>query len=196
MSQRTDGSARSLDENLLDQTARRIAQVKEAVGEIQRRIAHAADLVAAAEPIRKTFAGVAERLSDVTCKTAIETTQGKSPNEVAVSLVTELATVAAECVRGAGDLQRGPVVAADEVVGALTTLRAMARTVEEISLAVAMLSARMRTTSVRVPSVTVETRMTVGRLTGAASAALENERRRADQEALTRTAPRGPRFNN
>lgn len=196
MSQTTDGSARSLDESLLDQTNRRIAEVKEALGAIQRRIEHAAELVEAIQSVGKLFATVAERLSDVTCRTALETTQGKSPHDVAVALVAELANIAADCVRGTHALQRGPVLAHDELVATLPALQAVARTADEMSRTVAMLSARMRTTRVRIPSVVVETRMSVGRSTGAASAALETERRRADREALTRAAPRGPRFNN
>lgn len=186
-----DNTARSLGDDLSNPATRPLAEVEQAFRQMELRFTEMAKFVDAAEGIRRTFHQVGQRLVDLTCKAGLDTTHGKSAQEVAVALVTDLADLAAMSVKGSGQLHRALDQARDAVDGLAPVLQSLLGALAETARVVSDLDARTRGTSVQPPSVIVDTR-TFDRAASAATRATDDPRRVPGGSV----GARGTRFNN
>lgn len=191
MSRTPDDAARSLDDDLSDHATRFLVEVQQAFRVMEQRLGDMKRFVEVAEGVRRVFQDVGQRLVDVTCKTGLETTHGKSAQELAVALVTDLADLATMAVKGSGQLHRELDNARASVAGLGPVLEDLLGALEETSRVVAALGARTRATPVRPPSVIIDTR-TSARAGGAGTRSTDDARRAGEGSVATR----GTRFNN
>lgn len=186
-----DDTARSFGDDPSNHATRPLAEVEQAFRQLELRFTEMAKFVDAAEAIRRTFHQVGQRLVDLTCKAGLDTTHGKSAQEVAVALVTDLADLAAMSVKGAGQLHRDLDQVRDAVDGLGPVLQGLLGALAETSRVVSALDARTRGTSVQPPSVIVDTRA-FDRAAGATARSTDDPRRVPGGSV----AARGTRFNN